>query len=140
MTAINWSIDPTTLHPLILFSAKRNFYVWDAVKQYRRSALVGHGGVCSIVLSEASKFLTIFKRQEITSIAVHRHTPHIVATTSRDRTVRIWQLDKLPPLSATSVPFPDRAIREHSRGPGVCRMVLHGGRGACHEGAVLHTV
>ncbi|KZS93144.1 hypothetical protein SISNIDRAFT_466473 [Sistotremastrum niveocremeum HHB9708] len=37
------------------------------------------------------------------------------------------------------LPYPDRTLRLLSRDQGMCCAVLHGGRGASHEGAVLHT-
>jgi len=115
ITALAWSILPQTMDPILLFASNHVLYVWDISTNTRRSALAGHGAA-------------------ITSLAVPKGMPTIVASASRDFTIRIWDLcakdeSHLP----ASPPFYSRCI-----GPGSCVRILHGNFSGGHSAPVMH--
>lgn len=94
--------------------------------------------------------------QAITSIAVHPIHPHIIATTSRDFTTRIYDLTLPPrkeedvehnpnllPLNQPSRAGPAFGLNMNERegaGMGRCVVLLMGGRSGGHNAAVLGAV
>ncbi|KAI0032725.1 WD40-repeat-containing domain protein, partial [Vararia minispora EC-137] len=108
VSAVGWAFrksNPFT--PLALFACSRSLYILDARTCELLSVLVGHGG-------------------RITSIAVHPSRPHLICTTSRDFTGRIYDLHKSPsegtdgnpPWNPTSPEPGWRAINKTNRGGG----------------------
>lgn len=115
------------------------------------SYLRGHGGVspCSLVASKAF----IITTQAITSIAVHPIDTNIFCTTSRDYSIRIYDLNRNSQETRVNPPWPpatesSQAGAAHGlhmsegegNGIGQCVTILMGGRSGGHQAAVLGAV
>lgn len=100
-----------------------------------------------------SAVCNITPAQEITSIAVHHTHPYMFLTTSRDQTVRLYDLRFRPrqlpnnmywPLSKhaslAGAGFGLHMNDSEGEGYGRCLAVLVGGRSGGHQAAVLHAV
>lgn len=129
---ICWSLNrERPLNPLIVFSCTSVLYIVDIRSNEIAGYLRGHGGA-------------------ITSITVHPTEPHLLCTTSRDFTARIYDLTLSPnqePNNPVWMPGagPNRAGAAHalhmteSEGQysGRCVAVLCAGRSGGHQAAVL---
>ncbi|KAG8936859.1 hypothetical protein FRC02_010721 [Tulasnella sp. 418] len=146
LRALTWVIEPDTLNPLLAFGGDGAIlYIWDPWSKAMKGLLRGHGGA-------------------ITSLCVHPKYFHNVASSSRDRSVRIYDLrlkaykriltlsrphkssqpnnlsDKARhrALTNSGAPLGD-AMADEGRGIGKCVLVLAGqaiGSGG-HEAAIL---
>ncbi|KAF9457454.1 WD40-repeat-containing domain protein [Collybia nuda] len=129
---IAWAIQPgSPLEPLLVFSHMNLLYIYNVEKKGVSSYLRGHGGA-------------------ITSIAIHPINTNIFCTTSRDYSVRIYDLNRTlrgtllnPPWPPASVPSlagaPHGLHMSEAEGTGIgqCLVVLMGGRSGGHQAAVL---
>ncbi|KAJ3507856.1 hypothetical protein NLJ89_g6071 [Agrocybe chaxingu] len=71
---VEWSLSHfAPFEPVVAFSRGSLLYLWNPIRMGMAGYLRGHGGA-------------------ITSIAVHPNTPHLVCSTSRDLTTRIYDL------------------------------------------------
>lgn len=130
--AVGWALlFEAPLEPLIIFSAGSILYVLNPVKGEIIGHLRGHGG-------------------PITSIVVHPTHPYLFCTTSRDFTIRIYDLTASPrqgpdnpcwpPSKAPSLggaPHGLQASEPEGMGVGRCVSVLCGGPSGGHQAAVL---
>ncbi|KAG8898122.1 hypothetical protein FRB99_007649 [Tulasnella sp. 403] len=74
LVTIVWAVDPSTLHPLVLCAGRGALiYIVDVITGSSRGTLRGHGG-------------------PITSLAVDPKNPFLFASTSRDLSVRLYDL------------------------------------------------
>ncbi|KAI0963669.1 hypothetical protein AcW1_000683 [Taiwanofungus camphoratus] len=127
-----WALSTNApVDPLIVFTASSAIFILDVKTQKIIGKLRGHGG-------------------PITSLAVHPLHPYLFCTTSRDFTIRVYDLT-LPPLQKPNNPHwppgkhPSLAGPAHglqmseSEGEGIgrCVAVLVGGRSGGHRGAVF---
>jgi len=130
---ICWSFDPETLAPLVVLGGvSGNITVYSPSTQTIFSILRGHGG-------------------RITSLTAHPRNPLIFASTSRDKTTRLWCLDLPSEMKITSADpdanrlgpmfgAPLTAGESEGMGPGRCFAVTVGGASDGHNGTVLDAV
>ncbi|KZO94053.1 hypothetical protein CALVIDRAFT_231511 [Calocera viscosa TUFC12733] len=87
--ALTWAIDPSDLTILLCFGGSaRLIYVWDVDAEKYRSCIRGHG-------------------QTIMHLTTHPIYPHIIASSSRDRSTRIYDLTLPQSFKITYAPLPD---------------------------------
>jgi len=119
-----WAIDPRTLHPLLLYVHSSVLHVFDAEAKVFLGCIRGHGG-------------------DITSLGVHLRHPHLVYTTSRDCTSRIYDFRVTRELWTGTGQVRRDAFgmliddAESDCALGRCVVILTGGRSGGHEAAVL---
>ncbi|KAF8584996.1 hypothetical protein K439DRAFT_1616338 [Ramaria rubella] len=123
---VKWALNPWSLHPLLIYTHSSVLHIYDAESRTFLGCMRGHGG-------------------DITSLGVHHMHPHLVFTTSRDCTTRIYDLRHAPSTEPeqASQNLPRNAfgmlIEDDSRtcSLGKCVVILTGGRSGGHEAAVL---
>ncbi|KAG8855199.1 hypothetical protein FRB91_002542 [Serendipita sp. 411] len=129
LRAMTWSLSPTLSPLLVLAGIQGIIYIYDPLSKERVSVLRGHGG-------------------RITSVTAHPRKPHIICTTSRDHTMRLWDLHLPKPMKVVAAdpeaarlgpPFgnPLTGGEEEGIGPGKCFAVSAGGVGDGHKATVL---
>ncbi|KAF9015105.1 hypothetical protein BDQ17DRAFT_1442915 [Cyathus striatus] len=117
--------------PLVVFNRGSVTYIYNVKRKGIASYLRGHGGA-------------------ITSIAVHPTRPNLFCTTSRDTSVRIYDLALAPQKKPQNPHWPPskqpslagaahglHMSESEGSGLGRCIIVLMGGRSGGHRGAVL---
>ncbi|ESK97912.1 coatomer beta subunit [Moniliophthora roreri MCA 2997] len=131
-THVSWALSPDVLYqPFIIFSNRYLLYIYSFQTKTVDTLLRGHGG-------------------HITSIALHPSLPHLFATTSRDFSVRIYDLTQKPreraenpiwpPRDTPSLAGPAHGLDLNDKegiGIGRCVLVLMGGRSGGHMGDVF---
>ncbi|KAI9633049.1 uncharacterized protein MKK02DRAFT_40433 [Dioszegia hungarica] len=71
---VTWTVNPFNLHPVVIVGGKLGLiYVLDPVSKRLVRTLKGHG-------------------DEVQAVAICPKFPHIIASASRDHTIRIWNL------------------------------------------------
>ncbi|KAI0655167.1 WD40 repeat-like protein [Cubamyces menziesii] len=121
----------TPLEPLVVFTVSSVITIFNVATRTVVGRLRGHGGL-------------------ITSISVHPIQPHLFCTSSRDFTVRIYDVTlqpvqvpnnpHWPPLSQPSLAGPAHGLHmcePEGEGIGQCVAVFVGGRSGGHKGGVL---
>ncbi|KIM28716.1 hypothetical protein M408DRAFT_23384 [Serendipita vermifera MAFF 305830] len=128
---ICWSFDPKTFAPLVVLGGMSgNIIVYSPETRSIFSVLRGHGG-------------------RITSLNSHPRNPHIIASTSRDKTARLWCLDLPAEMKISSTDpeanrlgpmfgSPLTGGEKEGLGPGRCFAVTIGGHSDGHNATVLH--
>ncbi|KZT58331.1 WD40 repeat-like protein [Calocera cornea HHB12733] len=87
--ALTWAVDPSDLSILLCFGGSaRLIYVWDVDAEKYRSCIRGHG-------------------QTIMHLTTHPVYPYIIASSSRDRSTRIYDLTLQQSFQITYAPLPD---------------------------------
>lgn len=130
---VAWAIRQDIFFPVILFSYLRLLYIFDVQEQKIINCLRGHGG-------------------SITSIAVHPKAPFLLSTTSRDFSIRIYNLNlsphqgnpenvHLPPAKTPCYGGPAHGLQmsevEGKGTVGRCVYILRGGWSGGHQSDVL---
>ncbi|KAF9787152.1 hypothetical protein BJ322DRAFT_1107230 [Thelephora terrestris] len=116
---------------LLLFNDGSVLHILDPVLRNFVGSLAGHGG-------------------HITSIVVHPRLPHLFCTTARDFTTRIYDLTQRARQRPHNPIWPPRksapkagaaagihASSPEGNGPGLCTIILAGGRSGGHQAAVM---
>ncbi|KAF8516386.1 hypothetical protein JB92DRAFT_3142584 [Gautieria morchelliformis] len=128
VTRVKWALNPWDLHPLLLYTHSSVLHIFDVEARRFLGCIRGHGG-------------------DITSIGVHHLHPHLVFTTSRDCTIRIYDLRITDVARKEHESFQEQkpgnpfGLQIDNDGGecllGKCIVVLTGGRSGGHEAAVL---
>lgn len=122
---VEWSYDPVTLRPIFAAAGNaRIVRIFDFWKQELIRVLRGHG-------------------HDILSLKFHPNRPHILATASGDKTIRIWNLQgaDLEPPSDNSVNenFPQGDADEGTVALGILAGERPGGHRSTVSCLVSHT-
>ncbi|KAL0581597.1 hypothetical protein V5O48_000413 [Marasmius crinis-equi] len=130
---VAWVLNPDDSYkPYLVITNRYQAYVYSFEQNTIISTLRGHGN-------------------HITSIAVHPTLPHIFATTSRDFSVRLYDLTQTPKEAPDNPGWPPQSKKPSLAGPahglditgvegyglGRCIMVLMGGSSGGHQGDVF---
>lgn len=168
---VSWAISTNEpLEPLVLFSRGSLLYTYSPVRLGIRGYIRGHGAVRMCHHNHRTSWLKQILKQAITCIAVHPTNPHLICTTSRDYSTRIYNLnldadipvpssvakttktkdEKVdnpvwPPNQKPSLAGAAHGLRlpiseQEGMGKGRCICVLMGGRSGGHQAAVLAAV